>query len=356
MQTLKKDVICVVQENTCLAIDEDAQNSFTDPLNAPIDSIKVEVFGINHCRAEIDREGITGGEVQLSLNGNVLGQLASLNDGCPTCSVDEDIGVCNSSSGIFNIDPAWYNVGGSNEIKIGFVSGYAICVDRVELDLYTPTTIFTSNNLKITFSGFASGVDLASLFSELSTITKEAIRAALLAKGVAIDINDISISSSIVSISARNLLENESRSLQGTSSIQQDVNVNAPASAMNIGTINGNIATGITNSNNLAGVSAQASIVYEEPPWPCNGVTCSNAGKCEVLSHTEALCKCENTFVPSESGLECICPDDLNFHANVNRCLPPPTAAPSDLPSAFASLTPSSIPSDGKIDEEDTPS
>ena len=92
-----------------------------------------------------------------------------------------------------------------------------------------------------------------------------------------------------------------------------------------------------------------------EPPSPCNGVTCSNAGKCEVLSDTEALCKCENTFVPSESGLECICPDGLEFHANVNRCLPPPTVAPSDLPSAFPSLTPSMVPSNSKIDEDDTP-
>ena len=110
--------------------------------------------------------------------------------------------------------------------------------------------------------------------------------------------------------------------------------------------------TGIALYNYSAKVT-----VHEEPPSPCSGVTCSNAGKCEVLSHTEALCTCENTFVPSESGLECICPDGLDFHANVNRCLPPPTAKPSDLPSVLPSLTPSSIPSDGQIvDEEDTPS
>ena len=214
---------------------------------------------------------------------------------------------------------------------------------------------FTSNEMKITFSGFDESIDLTSLITALETITKSAIIAAMAEKGFVITENDISIKSTVVS--RRYLAELDSRYLLGTSSIQQDVTVNAPASAINSGDINSNIATGVATSGNtnLQGLSVQASIVYEEPPWPCSGVTCSNAGHCQVTSPTTALCKCENTFIPSESGLECICPDGLEFHANVNRCLPPPTAAPSDLPSFLPSLTPSSVPSNDKIDEEDTP-
>ncbi|GFH43716.1 hypothetical protein CTEN210_00189 [Chaetoceros tenuissimus] len=264
----------------------------------------------------------------------------------------------------FSATPAGPYDLGTTDVTLTVSDGIATDTCSAQVTVLTPPTLFSSNDLKITFSGIPASIDetdLADLIADLETITKDSIPDALLAEGIAIDANSITITSTVVSNSSRKLRAIDSaRFLQGTLDVEQDVNVNAPATAVNSGTITTNINDGISSSSNdilqTQNVSSQASIVYEEPPWPCNGITCSNAGKCEVLSHTEAICRCENTFVPSESGLECICPDGLNFHANVNRCLPPPTAAPSDLPSAFASLTPSSIPSDGKIDKEDTPS
>lgn len=90
--------------------------SFTDPLNASVNSMKVEVFGTS----------CTPGSIEVSLNGNVLGELASLTDDYCDC------GDCYSSSNTFTFDSAWYNVGGSNEIKIGN-SVLLLCIDRVGL-------------------------------------------------------------------------------------------------------------------------------------------------------------------------------------------------------------------------------
>jgi len=95
--------------------------SFNDPLNGSVDSIKVEVFG-NSC----DEGPI---EVSLNGNGNVLGELESLSGMC-ICD------TCYVSSGTFTFDSAWYNVGGSNEIKLRPTNSQTICVDRVELDLF----------------------------------------------------------------------------------------------------------------------------------------------------------------------------------------------------------------------------
>lgn len=78
---------------------------------------------------------------------------------------------------------------------------------------------------------------------------------------------------------------------------------------------------------------------------PCHEVTCSNRGKCEVTSHTTAECKCENTFVNSESGLDCICPTGTFFNVNANRCFEvtssPTTASPTKFPTFPPTLTPS---------------
>ncbi|GFH56795.1 predicted protein [Chaetoceros tenuissimus] len=98
--------------------------SFPDPLNSlPVNSMEVEVFG----------HGCEIGTIEVSLNGNVLaGALPSFSDNC-------NCGFCNSSSATFTFDLAWYNVGGSNEIKLRKTPGH-ICVDRVELDLYAAPT------------------------------------------------------------------------------------------------------------------------------------------------------------------------------------------------------------------------
>lgn len=205
--------------------------------------------------------------------------------------------------------------------------------------------------------------DKNEIISSLEKISVDSIISAFESKSVIIFPKQIKIESQVVTISLRNLASIEPRSLQNVSTIVQDITIDAPVSDINTDSIDSNIAAEIDNAvasgnNYLEGASFQSSIVAtenEEPYWPCSGVTCSNAGKCEVTSPTTALCKCENTFVPSESGLECICPDGLDFRANVNRCLAPPTIVPSDLPSEFPSLAPSMVPSDGKIDEEDTP-
>ena len=100
---------------------DDGERSFTDPLNVSADEIKVEVIGAN-C--------FEGGPIEVSLNGNVLGELSSLSSSC-TCT------DCFSSSGTFKFVSAWYNVGGSNTIKVRAKnSGTTLCVNRVELDLY----------------------------------------------------------------------------------------------------------------------------------------------------------------------------------------------------------------------------
>ena len=82
----------------------------------------------------------------------------------------------------------------------------------------------------------------------------------------------------------------------------------------------------------------------EEPTNPCNNINCSNRGKCQVLSLTEAECKCENTFIPSENKLDCICPSNHEFNADVNRCFPI-TEAPSKSPTISPTKTSSASPS-----------
>ncbi|GFH55866.1 predicted protein [Chaetoceros tenuissimus] len=94
-----------------------------------------------------------------------------------------------------------------------------------------------------------------------------------------------------------------------------------------------------------------------EEPNPCKNINCSNRGKCQVLSKTDAECKCENTFIQSENKLDCICPSDYEFNANANRCFPI-TEAPSKSPTSFPTVTSSASPSqepteDLEKDDED---
>jgi hypothetical protein len=88
----------------------------------------------------------------------------------------------------------------------------------------------------------------------------------------------------------------------------------------------------------------------QEESNPCKNVNCSNRGKCQVLSFTEAECQCENTFIQSETKLDCICPSDHEFNANANRCFPiteAPSKSPTSSPVATPSLSPSQEPTEG---------
>lgn len=91
---------------------------------------------------------------------------------------------------------------------------------------------------------------------------------------------------------------------------------------------------------------------------PCTNINCSKRGKCEVLSSTEAECKCENTFIQSENKLDCICPSNHEFHANVNRCFPI-TNSPSKSPTSSPTLAPTASPTpavtEDKQDEDENP-
>lgn len=89
-----------------------------------------------------------------------------------------------------------------------------------------------------------------------------------------------------------------------------------------------------------------------EEPNPCKNVHCSYRGKCQVLSLTEAECKCENTFIPSENKLDCICPSNHEFNADVNRCFPI-TEAPSKSPTISPTKTSSTSPSHIATIQED---
>ena len=140
--------------------------------------------------------------------------------------------------------------------------------------------------------------EVEDLVAGLEAITVQAIISTITAHNFEIDASSISISSTVVSSSSRKLHEIESRFLQGSYEIQQVATIDAPPSTVNAGTINSNVATGISNAvaagntNLPQGLSSHASAIqeYVEPPSPCAGVTCSNAGKCEVTSPTTALC------------------------------------------------------------------
>ncbi|GFH47674.1 predicted protein [Chaetoceros tenuissimus] len=149
------------------------------------------------------------------------------------------------------------------------------------------------------------------------------------------------------------------RQLQTASSrlLQQDsyegtvtttTTVTTPENTLNENTLQQNVGQAVSIA--LANIPAPAPTtpvappVYVEPPSPCEGVNCNNAGKCEVTSHTTALCTCENTFVVSESGLGCKCPPGHEFNAGVNRCFPPPTAAPTNSPTKSPTSAPTATP------------
>ncbi|GFH62100.1 predicted protein [Chaetoceros tenuissimus] len=92
-----------------------------------------------------------------------------------------------------------------------------------------------------------------------------------------------------------------------------------------------------------------------EEPNLCKNVNCSNRGKCQVLSFTEAECKCENTFIQSEDKLNCICPSDHVFNADANHCFPiteTPSKSPTSSPVATPSLSPSQEPTEDKEEDE----
>lgn len=173
---------------------------------------------------------------------------------------------------------------------------------------------------------------------------------------------EIDVSSSVTPCAQqrRQLKMTSSRLLQASfqGTVVTTTTVTALENAVNANTLQQNIGQAISAAlaNNQNVVSQSTSIapapvatpvappVYVEPPSPCEGVNCNNAGKCEVTSHTTALCTCENTFVVSESGLGCECPPGHEFNADVNRCLPPPTAAPTKSPTISPTSAPTTPP------------
>ena len=105
-------------------------------------------------------------------------------------------------------------------------------------------------------------------------------------------------------------------------------------------------------SPSISSISSMSSVPSDQPsneppeePNPCKNVNCSNRGKCHVLSFTEAKCQCENTFIQSDSKLDCICPSNHEFNANVNRCFPiteVPSKSPNLSPTSSPTLSPTS--------------
>ena len=169
---------------------------------------------------------------------------------------------------------------------------------------------------------------------------------------------EISVSSSVTSCAekTRQLTMISARLLQASfeGSVLTTTTVTALENAVNANTLEQNveqaISTALQDNENVVSQStniapAPAPVAPPvEPPSPCEGVNCNNAGKCEVTSHTTALCTCENTFVVSESGLGCECPPGHEFHAGVNRCFPPPTAAPTKSPTISPTSAPTATP------------
>ena len=85
---------------------------------------------------------------------------------------------------------------------------------------------------------------------------------------------------------------------------------------------------------------------FVEERKPCDGVNCGSAGKCALSESdsTQPTCICENTFeltFNSKGKPSCTCGSDTIFNADINRCLPPSTQAPS---TESPTISPTSLP------------
>ncbi|GFH53843.1 hypothetical protein CTEN210_10319 [Chaetoceros tenuissimus] len=76
---------------------------------------------------------------------------------------------------------------------------------------------------------------------------------------------------------------------------------------------------------------------------PCHGITCSNHGKCKG----NGLCHCEDTFIQTNDGKDCTCPNGSFLNESVNRCYAPtssPTPSPTSSPvTASPTSSPTSV-------------
>ncbi|GFH59434.1 hypothetical protein CTEN210_15910 [Chaetoceros tenuissimus] len=96
-------------------------------------------------------------------------------------------------------------------------------------------------------------------------------------------------------------------------------------------------------------------VVIEASRSPCDGVSCSGRGKCEVISQTVAQCKCENTFIHSDDKLDCICPSGTKFDPRWKRCFSittSPTKSPTKSPTLAPTKSPSQAPTKSPFIEE----
>ena len=76
---------------------------------------------------------------------------------------------------------------------------------------------------------------------------------------------------------------------------------------------------------------------------PCHGITCSNHGKCKG----NGVCHCEDTFIQTNNGKDCACPDGSFLNASANRCYAPtssPIVSPTSSPvTASPTASPTSV-------------
>lgn len=82
--------------------------------------------------------------------------------------------------------------------------------------------------------------------------------------------------------------------------------------------------------------------VPQDPPTdPCAGNNCDGHGKCSSGGPNDSKCTCENTFeeiVKSNGKPSCACPSDTKLQANINRCVPIETSAPTAAPTVNVSF------------------
>lgn len=214
--------------------------------------------------------------------------------------------------------------------------------------------------MKVSFTGLSSNLtedQLEEIIVKLTKITKDTIVSTLRENGMRIDTDNIVIVTTIATLASRNLRTKKTRSLQGSTSIEQEATFNAPTTTVDSTAIDTGITQAMATDNALNGLSVTSTLVFAQEKKPCDGITCGNAGKC-VLSEsdpTQPTCICENTFeltFNSKGKPSCTCGSDTIFNANANRCFPPPTQAPTVSPTKTPMTFPTLLPT---IKEDEDP-
>ena len=216
--------------------------------------------------------------------------------------------------------------------------------------------------MKVSFTGLSSNLtedQLEEIIVKLTKITKDTIVSTLRENGMRIDTDNIVIVTTIATLASRNLRTRNTRSLQGSLIIEQEATFDAPTSTVDTVALDAAITQAIATDSALSGVSVSSVLVVEPERKPCDGITCGNAGKCALSESdpTQPTCICENTFeLTFNSGKpSCTCGSDTIFNANANRCFPPPTQAPTAVPSVSPTKTPTAFPTLSPTTKEEDP-